>query len=268
MVTGLGSLFSSREYVLYRFEYPVNLFHRLRSRLSPVNFEQGIKVLDLGCGTGLVTESFIKSYSAPSFIDLVDPDSSMLLQAKERFACTSLIQSFHCASAEKIPFENERFDLVLIGSAWHWMNQEGAMNEIQRVLKPNGLVYIFEYQFPKAPELGELNDWIRIRFNTHWKPTSQTPRGSLRELTDCWRKNSEFSQMSSGVILQNRNHQAAELAGVIVSQSRYQHYEQGFSESEKIKLRMDLESDLNQFLKGEFTKFEYSYEGFLFKKRL
>jgi ubiquinone/menaquinone biosynthesis C-methylase UbiE len=268
LVIGLGSLFSSQDYVLYRFEYPVNLFHRLRSCLSPSLLHEKLKVLDLGCGTGLVTESFIKSYSAPSSFDLVDPDSSMLLQAKERFAHENSISSFHCSSAENVPFEDESFDLVLIGSAWHWMNPESALKEIERILKPNGFVFIFEYQFPKAPQRSDLNDWIRIQFNTHWKPTTQTPRGSLRELTECWRKNAQFSQVSSGTLLQSRLHHASELAGVIVSQSRYQHFVQNFSEHEKVKLREELEKDLNQFLKDELAKFEYSYEGFLFKKRL
>ena len=267
-MTALSSLFSSSEYVLYRFEYPEILFQSLRSFLSPALRNTDLSVLDLGCGTGLVTESFLKFYPAPVRVDLVDLDPGMLDKAKVHFRSNSSVKSFHCASSEKIPYPDQTFDLVLIGSAWHWMKQEVSIKEIERVLKPNGLVYIFEYQFPKSPELLELNHWIRIQFNTEWKPANQTPRGSLRELTDLWRSSSEFSQIFSGVVAQQREHRASELGGVIISQSRYQHYEQVRSESERVQGREDLIRNLDQFLKEDAAKFDYLYEGFLFKKRV
>ncbi len=263
-----ASLFSSTEYVLYRFEYPETLFQSLRAPLSPALRDSQIRVLDLGCGTGLVTESFLKSYSAGGCFDLVDPDKEMLEQAKKHFANHLQVQSFQAASAEALPFDDQSFDLILVGSAWHWMKQEFAVGEIERVLKPQGLIYIFEYQFPKAIENSKLNDWIRLQFNSTWKAPSQTPRGSLKELTHCFRNHPQFSQGDSCLVAQEREHHASELAGVIISQSRYQHFEQSFPIIEKGTLRTQLESNLDSFLMGGSAKFSYSYEGFLFKKRV
>lgn len=260
------SLFSSKEYVLYRFEYPENLFHPLRAGLCSAESEK-ITVLDLGCGTGLVSESFLKFYQAPVDLHLVDVDSEMLKRAPVQLG-EKTIRSMECTSSDKISLSQSSVDLVLIGSAWHWMKQEATIQEISRVLKPGGMVFVFEYQFPKTITHPALNDWIRIQFNSIWKPSSQVPRGSLKELTEQWRAHSEFAQVDTRTVLQDRLHDAESLAGVIVSQSRYQHFEQSFPKSEHSHLRSDLVKNLEGFLKGESANFSYSYEGYLFKKRV
>lgn len=264
----MGSLFSSSEYVLYRFEYPEKLFHLLRSHLSPSLIQRPLQVMDLGCGTGLVTESFLKTYEAPLEVHLIDPDQEMLQEAQKQFSANSKIKSTLVASAEKIPFPDQSFDLVLIGSAWHWMNQDFATNEIERVLKPGGVVFIFEYQFPKSIELGALNDWIRQKFNLEWKPAKQVPRGSLKELTECWRKHPHFSQIDFKEVVHDRFHSSTELAGVIISQSRYQHFENSLSSKERLPARLQLARDLSTLMDGKSALFRYLYEGFLMKKRV
>ena len=262
------SLFSSKDYVLYRFDYPDTLFAPLRSTIGPRLTEGPLRVLDLGCGTGLVTESFLRSAPKNAEYHLVDVDPQMLSEARERFAETAGVKSFLVAGAEKLPHSDRFFDLVLIGSAWHWMNPALAMQEIERVLKPGGAVFIFEYQFPKSVSNAGLNDWIRIQFNTEWKPETQVPRGSLKELTQCWRDHSCFSQVNQASFFSSREHQAAELAGVICSQSRYQHFEQRFSVDVQKTKRNELTEKLNQLLAGMPTQFSYFYEGYFFKKSL
>ena len=262
----MSSLFSTQEYCLYRYEYPESLFHSFRSFLNPVFRKDELSVLDLGCGTGLVAESFLQFYCFPLALHFIDPDSKMLQQAKNRFASNAHARSFQCAAAEQIPFPNASFDLVLIGSAWHWMNQADSLREIERVLRSGGFVFIFEYQFPKASALPALNDWIRNQFNSIWKPSHQTPRGSLKELTECWRGSSWFSQCDSRVVVQNRFHSASELAGVITSQSRYQHFEKSLPDFQQSELRAQLIKKIDEFLKSDSAKFSYCYEGYLFKK--
>jgi len=228
--------------------------------------------LDLGCGTGLVAESFLKFYQHDLSIHLVDPDVAMLQEAQRKLSlqldATTESSRFICASADSIPLADESLDFILIGSAWHWMNSEKTITEIQRLLKPGGGVYIFEYQFPKSAEYSALNNWIRIQFNSEWKPSTQKPRGSLKEITECWRDHPQFSQLYSGMVMQERLHSSHELAGVIISQSRYQHFEQSFPSEDRIKIRLELERKLDEFLNGASARFRYDYEGRFFKKRL
>ena len=244
------------------------MFHPIRPFLQPALRVESIQVLDLGCGTGLVAESFLKFYSHDLSMYLADPDAAMLEESRKKLSRLSQVQSFFCTSSESIPLPDVSLDFILIGSAWHWMNSTATITEIQRVLKPGGGVYVFEYQFPKTIEYAELNNWIRIQFNSEWKPSTQKPRGSLKEITECWRVHPQFSQSYSGVVMQERLHDSHELAGVIISQSRYQHYEQSFPETEKTKIRHQLERKLDEFLSGSSGSFRYDYEGYFFKKRL
>jgi len=192
----------------------------------------------------------------------VDPDSEMLREAKRKFSPQIPDQNFFCTSSTSIPLADDSLDFILIGSAWHWMDPVKTITEVQRVLKDGGGVYIFEYQFPKACEYSELNNWIRIQFNNEWKPSTQKPRGSLKEITECWRTHSQFSQSYSGTIVQERLHDSHELAGVIISQSRYQHFEQTFPENERLTKRAQLETKLSEFLGGSSAHFRYEYEGY------
>lgn len=198
----------------------------------------------------------------------MDLDPEMLKEAEAQLGSYRGISSFKCAPSEKNPYQEEQFDLILIGSAWHWMDQQKTIREIERVLKPGGMVFIFEYQFPKCRDNPALNDWIRMKFNAEWKPATQTPRGSLKELTDCWRLHHQFSQNSLCSFVQQRNHTPKELAGVIASQSRYQHYEQSIPIQERTLIRQKLEVELAGLMRGEIGIFDYSYEGYLFKKRV
>ena len=235
--------------------------------VAPLMSESGLKLLDLGCGTGLVTSSFARALSIEIEAHLVDVDAERLAVARARLEKDHWVKSFSCSPAELIPHSDESFDVVLIGSAWHWMKAEQALCEIERVLKPGGVVFIFEYQFPKALNHGELNDWIRIQFNTVWKPQTQVPRGTLKELTASWRIHDQFSQRSALSLVGERTHDASELAGVIASQSRYQHYEQSLAEPEQLLERARLQKNLEDWMRSGICGFSYSYEGYLFKKR-
>ncbi|RFF27650.1 MULTISPECIES: class I SAM-dependent methyltransferase [unclassified Wenzhouxiangella] len=59
--------------------------------------------------------------------------------------CRSLMPDgdFHCGPAEKLPFENNSFDIITcLGSLEHFLNQRDALQEMHRVAKPNGRILI------------------------------------------------------------------------------------------------------------------------------
>ena len=87
--------------------------------------------------------------------------------------------------SDPLPLASSQFDGVLsIYNLEHlsWRKVRAAISEMARILKPGGTVQIIEYQFPKAPEEPELNEWIRRQFNTLWRFPEQTPRGRLESL--------------------------------------------------------------------------------------
>ena len=93
-------------------------------------FERGNVVLDLAAGTGKLTRLL------PMICELhaVEP----LAQMRAEFTAAVPDVDVVDGTAEHIPFDDDRFDVVLVGQAFHWFDQQAALTEISRVLKPGG----------------------------------------------------------------------------------------------------------------------------------
>lgn len=88
-------------------------------------------VLDLGAGTGKLTESLV---AAGREVYAVDPSSEMLRVLAEKLPAVEV----RVGTGERIPLPDASVDAVTIAQAWHWMDQAQAAAEIARVLKPGG----------------------------------------------------------------------------------------------------------------------------------
>ncbi len=260
------SKFNAGDYLRYRLHYPEKIFHPLRSAFS--SFELPLKVLDLGAGTGLVSESFLRFYSSIE-LTVVEPDRAMLNEAVTRLKEHSSFLVGKLSRAEDLLMPADYFDLILVGSAWHWMNSEETLNRLTKMIKPLGLVYIFEYQFPKAgPEFEGINEWVRRQFNLHWRAPSQAPRGTLHEITECLRSSPSFSQRSKTEFTHQELQDVDQFSGMIFSQSRFLHFESTLPEAERAKYRsLVKEILLEKWGLNNQISFFYPYQGFLFQKR-
>ncbi|MEN4053030.1 MULTISPECIES: class I SAM-dependent methyltransferase [Sulfurimonas] len=95
-------------------------------------------VLDIGAGTGIMSEFAHKCNSELKYV-AVDPADGMLKYAP------AYVQTY-IATAEELPFEDNSFDMILMGeSLHHFSNPELAMKEAVRVLKKNGKLFIYDF---------------------------------------------------------------------------------------------------------------------------
>jgi ubiquinone/menaquinone biosynthesis C-methylase UbiE len=91
------------------------------------------RVLDLGAGTGLLTEGL---HAAGHEVVAVDPSPEMLQQLAARVpGVTTAV-----GSAEAIPLPDATVDVVTAGQAAHWFDPAAAAAEMRRVLRPGGTV--------------------------------------------------------------------------------------------------------------------------------
>jgi len=88
-------------------------------------------VLDLGAGTGKLTEAVLHSGHRAI---AVDPDPVMLATFELHVPGVRPLRG----SAEQIPLEDASVDAVVVGQAWHWFDADKASAEIARVLRPGG----------------------------------------------------------------------------------------------------------------------------------
>jgi SAM-dependent methyltransferase len=97
---------------------------------------RGMRVLDVGCGTGVVAITAARTGATVSAIDLTPP---LLERAQENARIAAVSIDFREADAEELPFADGEFDAVLSQFAHMFAPRpEVAVREMLRVLKPGG----------------------------------------------------------------------------------------------------------------------------------
>lgn len=135
----------AKDYKKFRGNYDTKLYKFLLSLLAKKKNEK-FSILDLGCGVGNSTEPLLevaKKTKIQTEVFGCDPDIEMLKEAQKSAKKNKLNIKYLVGSAEKIPFEKEKFDLIFSGAAFHWFANKKAMREVQRVLKKNGVYVVF-----------------------------------------------------------------------------------------------------------------------------
>ena len=95
----------------------------------PQNKEQAI--LDLGCGTGILTAQLV---DLGSRVMGVDSSQHMIDRAKRQFSSIE----FKVCDALALPFEQE-WDVVFSNAVFHWIGDHRALlQNIRKALKPHG----------------------------------------------------------------------------------------------------------------------------------
>jgi ubiquinone/menaquinone biosynthesis C-methylase UbiE len=158
-------------------------------------------LLEIGCGEGFLLSS-VKAKEKFA--------TDLSLRALER-ARTRTVAQFSIALAERLPFQDNYFDLIAsVGVMEHFLDDREALGEIRRVLKPGGhyvtLIHVnatlseqialkmSQYVFPK-PKPVQLARWVleklEVRNGHHTarypkqpiqnKYTTQSGRNCLQE---------------------------------------------------------------------------------------
>jgi ubiquinone/menaquinone biosynthesis C-methylase UbiE len=102
----------------------------------------GEQVLDVACGTGLVSFEAARAVSASGHVLGIDLSDRMVSVAERRARETKLSNcSFSRMDAETLALPDARFDVVLCALGLMYMpNPERALREMRRVLRPGGRV--------------------------------------------------------------------------------------------------------------------------------
>ena len=147
---GRGLRFGSvaEHYDLYRPAPPpsvAQIFGDLRGR----------DVLEVGAGTGKWTRGLLELGAT---MTVVEPDDDMRAVLVRRSPDAHVVKG----SAEALPLDDATFDAALVSSAWHWFEQPAATNEMARVLRDGGALFVlwngFRRDVPWLTPLIELRE--------------------------------------------------------------------------------------------------------------
>lgn len=125
------------------------------------------RALDVGCGSGLSTINLVPHFSSVLGTDLSE---AMIQQARQTHSQPGL--EFLTGGADSLPCPDGSVQVVMVGRAIHYFNQETFFKEVDRVLSPGGVLAYYSVHFPTVlnPAIDKL--WWEVldseELRPHW----------------------------------------------------------------------------------------------------
>ena len=116
------------------------IIRRIRTRFG----DRPLKILDVGCGTGLFGERIIRALPQAKVwgVDLV---AEMLRGGARRWESHRGALTPVQGDSERLPFDEDTFDVVTCANSFHhYPSQQRAVAEMHRVLRPGGRLMLID----------------------------------------------------------------------------------------------------------------------------
>ena len=130
-----SEIYRGTEYSSYRPQYPENLFPWLSSLPN-----QNLHAWDCGTGNGQVARNLARYFDR---VTATDSNRDQIAQCPSVRNCRFAVEC-----AENSTLDDQSVDLVTVGCAVHWFNRQQFYTEVNRVLKPGGVIAVWCYEYP------------------------------------------------------------------------------------------------------------------------
>ncbi|MFW3172984.1 class I SAM-dependent methyltransferase [Geodermatophilus sp. CPCC 206100] len=127
-----------------------------RRLLEQAALQPGQRVLEIGCGTGNLLLGAKRREPGVAAVGL-DPDLDALARAARKARRAGLPVQLDRGHADALPYPDGSVDVVLSSFMLHHLpagEQEAAMPEVVRVLRPGGSLHLLDADAPDAAEHG------------------------------------------------------------------------------------------------------------------
>ncbi len=154
---------AAEDYARYRTGYPASFWTRLES-LGIVR--PGLRVLDLGTGTGVIARSLARRGCQVVGIDVA---AGQIEAARELAGKEGLAVDFRVGPAEETGLPTAAFDLVTASQCWLYFDKPRAIAEVKRVLAPGGrLVTCHLSWMPRRDDTAARTEALVLQHNPQW----------------------------------------------------------------------------------------------------
>jgi ubiquinone/menaquinone biosynthesis C-methylase UbiE len=196
------------------------------------------RILELGCGPGLLWKENIDRIPAGWNITLSDLSSGMLDAAWRNLVVTGRAFQFKEIDAQSIPFEDETFDAVIANHMlYHVPDRPKAIEEMRRVLKSNERLIATTVG---ENHLKEMMNWYRqVHISKIWESFANPfiLENGLEQLTPFF-SDVKFSRYDDNLRVTD--------VQAIVAYIRSSIRAEELSETELTNLQQDLEKELQE----------------------
>jgi ubiquinone/menaquinone biosynthesis C-methylase UbiE len=146
--------------LLMQYDYEKHLYKIINKSFSSIN---NLRVLEIGCGTGIRLTDFLRINIPKNQLYGVDLHENSLKWAKEN----RLDANYFHANASELPFEDSYFDIILFRTVFSSISEDPLCkkicNEALRVCNPQGLIISYDLKMgnPKNSDVRAIKiKWL------------------------------------------------------------------------------------------------------------
>ena len=158
----------------FRPGYPVELVDAAMERGALV---AGSRVLEVGCGTGKLTELLAERGLV---VDAVDPGPNMIEAARRRVGDTDAVR-FHLGRFEDVELPEDAFAALFSATAFHWVDPTVSWSKAASHLERGGLLALLMHIGIRDEHSGESEQAFRAILRKH-APELEAGIPGLRDL--------------------------------------------------------------------------------------
>jgi ubiquinone/menaquinone biosynthesis C-methylase UbiE len=142
-----------------------------RDLISRLSFAAGDAVLELACGTGIVTRRIVESLPLGASLTATDLNEAMLAVAQRKVDSSEPV-TWQTADACALPFGDDWFDTVVCQfGLMFFPDKPAALREVHRVLHPEGHFAFNVWDSLEQNPLGRIAHQVISRYFTSDPPS-------------------------------------------------------------------------------------------------
>lgn len=110
--------------------------------------KKGLRVLDVGCGTGAISNGIAKLVGDKGFVVGIDNTEKFILSGKDSYSQTKNLQLIY---SDLFSFNRgDKFDIIVSARTLQWLiNPMEAILKMKSLLKPGGQLSVLDYNHEK-----------------------------------------------------------------------------------------------------------------------
>ena len=125
--------------------------------LSRLHLSKGMKVADVGAGTGYFAIPIANAVGKNGWVFAVDLQAEMLERLRQKLSGPNVSAniSLHQGAASELPLADGSVDLALYANIWHELdNPDSSFQEAARITVSKGRIAILDWRRDKVPPPG------------------------------------------------------------------------------------------------------------------